>query len=154
MTKALSVVAALIALGLAGPAWAQSKPAKVVLITEAEAGLPSLPDSALAMRAGVTRGPKILMVSPTANASLKSPFPLRLKFETFGGAKIDPASIKVTYLKNPSVDLTARIGPITQGDGIDVAEAEVPPGTHHIRVNVKDSEGRAGSANFALKVTP
>ena len=147
-------IAALIALGLAGPAWAQSAPAKVVLITETEANLPSLPDSALTMRAGVTRGPKIVLLSPTANANLKSPFHLQLKFETFGGAKIDPESLKVTYLKNPSVDLTTRIAPLTQGNGIDVAAAEVPPGTHHIRVNVKDSEGRAGSANFALKVAP
>jgi hypothetical protein len=148
------VVAALIALGTPNPAWTQSSPAKVVLITEAEANLPSLPDAALTMRAGVTRGPKIVMVAPTANVSLKSPFQLRLKFETFGGAKIDPSSVKITYLKNPSVDLTKRIGPITQGDGIDVAAAEVPPGTHHIRVNVKDSDGRAGSANFSLKVAP
>ncbi|MCC6775426.1 MAG: hypothetical protein IT537_02145 [Hyphomicrobiales bacterium] len=152
MSKA--VVAALITLGLACPAWAQSPPAKVVLITEAEASLPSMPDTALTMRAGVTRGPKIMLISPTANASLKSPFRLQLKFETFGGAKIDPESVKVTYLKNPSVDLTTRVAPLTQGNGIDVAAAEVPPGTHHIRVNVKDSEGRAGSANFALKVAP
>lgn len=152
MSKA--VVAALITLGLASPAWAQSPSAKVVLITEAEASLPSLPDTALTMRAGVTRGPKIMLISPTANASLKSPFHLQLKFETFGGAKIDPESVKVTYLKNPSVDLTTRVAPLTQGNGIDVAAAEVPPGTHHIRVNVKDSDGRAGSANFALKVAP
>jgi hypothetical protein len=28
----------------------------------------------------------------------------------------------------------------------------MPAGVHHIRVDLKDSEGRAGTANFALKV--
>jgi hypothetical protein len=140
------------ALAPAGPALGQSSPAKVVLITEAEAGLPPLPDSALTMRAGVTRGPKIVLVSPSASASVRSPLHLQLKFQTFGGAKIDPASVKITYLKSPAVDLTSRVGPVA--DGIDLAAAEVPPGVHHIRVNVKDSDGRAGSASFALKVAP
>jgi hypothetical protein len=154
MTRAPSAIAALIVLGMAGPACAQAGPAKVVLITAVEASLPPSPDVALMTRAGVTRGPKIVLVSPAANADVKSPLHLRLKFETFGGAKIDLASIKVTYLKNPAVDLTARLGSITQADGIDLAEAEVPPGVHNIRVSVKDSEGRAGGASFALKVSP
>jgi hypothetical protein len=83
---------------------------------------------------------------------VRSPLHLQLKFQTFGGAKIDPASVKITYLKSPAVDLTSRVGPVA--DGIDLAAAEVPPGVHHIRVNVKDSDGRAGSASFALKVAP
>jgi hypothetical protein len=114
MTPAPSAIAALIALGMAGPACAQSSAAKVVLITAAEANLPHSPDVPLTTRAGVTRGPKIVLVSPAADADVKSPLHLRLKFETFGGAKIDLSSVKVTYLKNPAVDLTARLGPITQ----------------------------------------
>jgi hypothetical protein len=151
MMKA-AMAAVLLVVGTAGAAHAQATP--VVLITPAEAELPSLPDAALVLRAGVTRGPKIVLVSPTAQAAIQSPFHFQLKFETFGGAKIDPTSVKVTYLKNPSVDLTPRLGPLTQPDIVDVAAAAIPPGLHHIRVNVKDTEGRAGSANFALKIAP
>lgn len=128
------------------------EPRRLTLITEEEAGLPALPAASMTMRAGVTRGPKVILVSPAGDANVKSPLHLRLKFESFGGAKIDPASVIVTYLKNPSVDLTKRLAPVTQADGIDVAAAEIPAGVHHIRVNLKDSEGRAGTASFALKV--
>jgi hypothetical protein len=41
-----------------------------------------------------------------------------------------------------------------QPDGIDFAAVEIPAGVHPIRVNLKDSEGRAGTASFALKVAP
>jgi hypothetical protein len=41
MTRAILAVATLIALGAAGPAFAQSSPARVVLITESEAQLPA-----------------------------------------------------------------------------------------------------------------
>src|SRR5262245_39695335 len=148
MTRTIFAIAALVALDIADTAWGQP----VLLITELEANLPALPTESLTNRAGVTRGPKITMLSPAGDPDVKSPLRLRLKFETFGGAKVDLASVRVTYLKNPTVDLTRRLTASTQADGIDVAEAEVPPGVHHIRVNVKDSEGRAGAASFALKV--
>lgn len=148
MTRAAFAIAALVALGMTGAVSAQP----VVLITEPEANLPALPTESLTTRAGVTRGPKIVLLSPTGSADVKSPLHLRLKFETFGGAKVDVASVRVTYLKNPTVDLTKRLTASTQADGIDLTAAEVPPGVHHIRVNVKDSEGRAGAASFALKV--
>ena len=151
MTKVIVTVATLIALGAAGPAFAQSSPARLVLITESEAQLPAPLAFNLAMRAGVTRGPKIVLLSPAGDADVKSPVHLKLKFESFGGAKIDLSSIKVTYLKKPAVDLTERLAPVTQAGGVEVA-AEIPAGVHHIRVDLKDSEGRAGTGNFALKV--
>lgn len=152
--KALSVIFALIAVGLPGAGLAQSPPNPVVLITEDEARLPSLPDVPLTTRAGVTRGPKILLESSAAKSGVKSPFQLRFKLATFGGAKIDPASVKVTYLKKPPVDLTDRFGKITQADGLELSAAEAPPGIHHIRVTVEDSDGRKSSASFALKILP
>jgi hypothetical protein len=80
--------------------------------------------------------------SSAAKAGVKSPFQLRFKLATFGGAKIDPESVKVTYLKKPPVDLTDRFGKITQADGLELAAAAAPAGTHHIRVTVQDSAGR------------
>jgi hypothetical protein len=123
-----------------------------VLITQDEANLPP-PKGAVAVdRRGVTRGPKIVLVSDTE--PLHSPTHLQLKFESFGGAKIDEGSVKVTYLKTPNVDLTPRIKPFVQITGIDVPDAELPVGDHMVRVDVKDSDGRSGSASFVLQVAP
>jgi hypothetical protein len=82
----------------------------------------------------------------------KSPLKLQVKFQSYGGADIDPASIKVTYLKNPAVDLTPRVKPFAQAADIDMPNAELPPGNHDIRIDVKDSAGRAGFAIFTIKV--
>ena len=126
---------------------------KLVLITAAEAALPSVPTGELSRR-GVTRGPKVLLVSPVKASGQKSPLHLQFKFESFGGAKIDAKDVKVIYLKKPTVDLSDRVKPFTQGAGIDIAEAEMPPGDHTIRVDVKDSDGRASTALFTLNILP
>ena len=123
-----------------------------VLITQDEANLPP-PKGAVAVdRRGVTRGPKIILVGDTE--PLHSPVHLQLKFESFGGARIDEDSVKVTYLRTPNVDLTPRIKPFVQLTGIDVPDAELPVGDHMVRVDVKDSDGRSGSASFVLQVAP
>ena len=66
----------------------------------------------------------------------------QVKFQTFGGSNIDLDALKVTYLKSPVVDLTPRIKPFAQATGIDMPDAQLPPGEHLVRVDVKDSEGR------------
>src|SRR6266567_3789643 len=147
-----------IAIGLlaiaAAPVFAQPSGDRIVLISEKEAALPvaSVPD--MTFRAGITRGPKIVLVLPTANDdSAHSPVHVEFRFEAHGGAKIDPRSVKITYLKNPAVDLTERVKPFMGAGGIDILAAEMPPGNHPIRVEVKDSEGRSGSASFTLRVS-
>ena len=123
-----------------------------ILITEEEAKLPP-PKGAIATdRRGITRGPKIDFVSP--GDQIHSPMHLLLKFESFGGAKIDPESVKVTYLRTPNVDLTPRLKSFVQPTGIDVPDVVLPVGDHMVRVDVKDSDGRIGSASFVLKVAP
>ena len=78
---------------------------------------------------------------------------IEFRFEAHGGAKIDPKSVKITYLKNPAVDLTERVTPFMGLNAIDLPAAEVPPGNHPIRVEVRDSEGRYSSVTFNLKVS-
>src|SRR5438876_12273135 len=123
------------------------------LITEEEAKLPP-PKGAVAAdrRAGILRGPKIDFVSP--GDPVRSPVHFQLKFESFGGAKIDPNSIKVIYLRTPNVDLTARIKQFMMPAGIDILDTELPPGEHMIRVDIKDTDGRPASTSFVLKVSP
>jgi hypothetical protein len=122
------------------------------LITEEEAKLPP-PKGAVAVdRRGILRGPKVEFVS--SGDPVSSPMRLQLKFESFGGAKIDPESVKVTFLRTPNVDLTSRVKPFVQADGINMQDAELPPGEYTVRVDIKDSDGRPGTAIFTLKVAP
>lgn len=122
------------------------------LITEEEAQLPPPKGAIAADRRGIMRGPKVEFVSP--GASVNSPLRLVLKFESFGGAKIDTDSVKVIFLRSPNVDLTSRVKPFVQADGINMQDAELPPGEYTVRVDIKDSEGRPGTAIFTLKVAP
>jgi hypothetical protein len=126
--------------------------AGTVLISADEAKLPPPKGAVGVATRGITRGPKVAYVG-TADAA-QSPMRLQLKFESFGGAKIDTDSLKVTYMKSPSVDLTPRLKPFVKPDGIDMPDAELPPGDHVIRVDVKDSEGRTATTSFTLKVAP
>jgi hypothetical protein len=123
-----------------------------VLITEEEAKLPPPRGAVAADRRGITRGPKVDVV--LQGDQVHSPMHFQLKFESFGGAKIDPDSVKVTYLRTPNVDLTPRIKPFVQPTGIDMPDVELPVGDHMVRVDIKDSDGRVGSTSFVLKVVP
>jgi hypothetical protein len=122
----------------------------VVLITADEAKLPP-PKGAVALKArGVTRGPKVELVSQ--KSPIRSPVRIQLRFQTYGGAKVDLSAVKATYLRTPDVDLTSRIKPFVNEDGIDVPAAEMPIGDHMLRIDIKDSGGRAATASFLLKV--
>ena len=149
LTIAVTAVALVAAFAL-GPLHAADK---LVLVTAEEAALPPVPTGELSRR-GVTRGPKVSLISPASVTGQKSPLHLQFKFESFGGAKIDPNDVKVVYLKKPAVDLSQRVKPFTQGVGIDIGEAEIPPGDHTFRIDVKDSDGRAATALFTLNVVP
>jgi hypothetical protein len=123
-----------------------------VLITEEEGKLPPPKGAVAADRRGVTRGPKIKLVDDSE--PVHSPMRLHVTFEAYGGAKIDPESVKVTYLRTPTVDLTPRIKSFVQTAGIDIPDVELPIGEHMVRIDVKDSDGRSGTTVFVLKVVP
>jgi hypothetical protein len=125
--------------------------AQVQLITADEARLPNATGQITSR--GVTRGPGIKIVSPDPAAQgLKGAFDLKIAFEARGGSKIDPASVKLTYLKNPLVELTDRVKAGIKPEGIEVRQVAVPPGEHQIRVTVKDDEGRQSSSVISVNV--
>jgi hypothetical protein len=125
------------------------------LITAQEASLPDAPGVALELGfRGVTRGPKVSVLSPAPDAgTIRSPLNLELKFESRGGSTIDLRSVKVIYLKQPTINLTQRVSELINTNGIEVSAAEMPPGTHYIKVEVKDSAGRLGSTIFPVTVS-
>jgi hypothetical protein len=131
----------------ASPAYANH-----LLITEQEAKMSPAKDAIATAHRGITRGPRIEYVGD--NEQQRSPVRLQLRFESFGGAKIDPDSLKVIYLRVPNVDLTDRVKSFVRATGLDIPDAELPPGDHLIKVDIKDSEGRIGSTTFILKILP
>jgi hypothetical protein len=120
------------------------------LISAKEAALPAA-SGTLATR-GISRGPAVKLNSPEADTPVMSPFDFKVAFEARGDAKIDPTSVKVIYMKSPFVDLTPRLKSAISANGIDLAKADVPPGTHTIRISVKDTDGRETNSVLTLVV--
>src|SRR5258707_13994273 len=137
-----------------GAATAMPIPARAApLITAEDAARPPQKGAVPNSGRGITRGPKIQV--PEAETGVQtSPMRFQVKFQTFGGSSIDLDALKVTYLKSPVVDLTSRIKPFAQSTGIDMPDAQLPPGEHLIRVDIKDSDGRPASMSFLLKIAP
>jgi hypothetical protein len=123
------------------------------LITAEEASLPPQKGAVPNSGRGITRGPKIQVPEMEAGAHT-SPVRFLVKFQTFGGSSIDLDALKVTYLKSPIVDLTSRVRPFALPGGIDMPDAQLPPGDHLVRIDVRDSEGRTASTSFFLKIAP
>ncbi|MBI5319882.1 hypothetical protein [Bradyrhizobium sp.] len=138
---------ALLSTAVALPVSAQA----AALITAEEAALPVMKGAVATSNRGITRGPKITV---TEDAAAKSPIRFQVKFQPLGGSNIDVDGVKVIYLKQPNVDLTPRVKPFVQPTGIDMPDAQLPPGDHLVRVDVKDSEGRVSTTSFMLKIAP
>jgi hypothetical protein len=120
-----------------------------VLITKAEADLPA-PVSGVTR--GLTRGPGIEQLSPNPDKSMASPLPLLIRFVPRNNVEIDLSSVRLTYLKSQPIDLTERIMRHVTPDGIDMSQAEVPPGTHMLKLELVDRQGRSASAIIKLNV--
>jgi hypothetical protein len=119
------------------------------LITAEEAALPA---AGATMRGGITWGPSVKVISPAELDPVHAPFPLRIDFQAHGGSKIDVSSVKVIYLRTPSVDLTPRLASAISQSGIKLEDANTPVGTHDLEVDVADSEGRTTSRIVRLTV--
>ena len=141
----LNVVAGLL-LVLHGAAFAATP-----LITPEEAALPAVQGEALTR--GISRGPGVELVSPNTDfGPVKAPFELKIAFAPRGGSKIDPASVKVVYLKSPAIDLTPRLQDAITATGIVLPDAGVPAGEHDLKITVLDTDGRETNSIVHLVV--
>lgn len=148
--RSLTGGAVLLAIVAAQPTRSLAAP----LITTEEAELPPQKGAIKNSARGVTRGPKIEVPKEESAGGRTSPTRFLVKFQAFGGSSVDLEGLKVTYLKSPLVDLTPRVRPFAQSNGIDMPDAELPPGEHLLRIDIKDSEGRTASTSLLLKVVP
>jgi hypothetical protein len=123
-----------------------------ILIKPEEAALPPSTNATkvpLTTRA-ITRRPDLTLLSP--EKAVTSPFNLQFKFQAHGGSNIKPDSFHLIYLKNPPVDLTARVRPYVTASGVEMTGAQAPPGRHMIEAKISDSDGRESSGVFVLDV--
>jgi hypothetical protein len=122
------------------------------LITNDEAKLPAGPVVQIATR-GLTRGPTVDQVAPAPDAMAPTgTLEFDVTFAPHNGATIDPGKVRVTYLKQPEIDLTQRLKAFITPKGIDAKDVTVPPGTHMIRIEVTDSDGRSTSQIMKIQV--
>lgn len=99
----------------------------------------------------LTRGPGIDRLAPPA-IGINGAFRFAVKFKPRNGVPVDPASVRVTYKRQPSVDLTPRVKAFLTADGIDAPAVIVPPGRHVIEIEATDKEGRLGRGQVTLTV--
>jgi len=140
-----SAIVAILVISLVTPSFA------LELITKEEASLP--PGARPGPLRGPIPGPTIEVMSPPSDVGQRSPLRLLVRFKTYAGSKVDKESIRLIYIKTPLVELTNRVRDFITPTGIELHEAQVPPGSHTIRIQLKDTAGRTGSTYFTFEVT-
>ena len=142
----------LLLITVASASLAQGQPATVALVSAEEAARPDAPPRLVR---GLFPGPTIRLAVPSESAlgqPLRSPLHLRIEFVPHNGSRVDPSSVRMTYLKSPMVDLTPRIAPAVAEQGIDLAQIALPPGHHSFQISATDSNGNRGVAVYTLSV--
>lgn len=124
----------------------------LLTLQEASSGTVASPTHGDLVEKGISRGPVIRVMAPVAGSHLTTPFALKIAFEAHGGARIKLESFRISYPRNPSIDLAARIQPGLSETGIDLPGVELPPGEHVFKITLADSEGRQNTAVISLTV--
>lgn len=121
----------------------------VQLITAEEAQLPA--SNAEGTSRNITRGPGVDALAPSP-IGVHGVFRFAVKFKPRNGVEIDPERVRVTYLREPNIDLTPRIKAYITPEGIEAPEVIAPPGEHVIVIEAVDKEGRTGRGEVTLTV--
>jgi hypothetical protein len=84
-------------------------------------------------------GPTILVERPDENKKVKSPVSVQISFRPHADAKIDKASLKVTY-GFFGFDITKRIveHAVLTESGLTADNAEIPPGKHSVTIEISE----------------
>jgi hypothetical protein len=106
---------------------------------------------------GPIPGPIISVLLPTDHAELRSPVEFDVRFRSFAGSTVDVTTIRIAYVRDPWIDLTKRVRNRLGPKGFDPTgfkfdDGEVVPGTHTIRIEVRDTDGRSGVAYTTFTV--
>ena len=121
------------------------------LLSMAEASLPEAKNfgfAAALRNDGPNISAKDLEVSPG-----EANFPLVLGFTAKEGAAVDLDTLKLECLKSTPIDLTARVRPYADKNGVRVDSISLPPGSYRFRVAISDFKGKFSEKEFTVKVS-
>ena len=126
------------------------------LVTPEEAQASQAAPQALAPRTApaVTPGaPRVNLLAPNLSNTVPSPTRIQVRFEPTAPASIKTETFKVRYGAF-KLDITGRITAASKvtAEGIDVAEAALPKGSHRLFIEIQDSMGRVGERVVAFVV--
>src|SRR5262245_61939469 len=121
----------------------------IVLVTAEEA---SRPDQKIVK--GMTRpppsdGPILEFVKPADGATVNKPVEIDVNFKP-KDAPVKLDSLKVTYLKLFSIDITDRVRPFATVEGIHIKEADLPTGSHKVKFAIQDEQDRLTERTLAV----
>lgn len=124
------------------------------LVTAEEAAKVKLADDQIQQLAAAVAGPgpQIIVHNPRALGKLHAPVDILVTFEP-GDSGLPPnmSSFKATLIGFFDIDLTDRVKEHLQGTSLDVKNANLPTGSHLIRIAILDTKGNANERD--LKVT-
>jgi uncharacterized protein (DUF2267 family) len=84
---------------------------------------------------------------------VKSPLDIRLRWIAEDGAAIVPATLRILYGRL-GIDITKRVAAALHVSpaGMEVAGAELPSGTHRIKIEVSDDRKRTAARTFEVTI--
>jgi len=85
-------------------------------------------------------GPLIEVLKPATNKVEVTPVEVSVKFAA-RSAPVDISSLKVQVVKLVPIDITERVRPYTDIQGIHIPDAKLPSGEHKVRISLADKEG-------------
>jgi hypothetical protein len=121
------------------------------LITPDEAVLAPAIDDGIRSRALNDAGPGIEIVKPAEGEIVPSPAEILIRFLPKTVA-VDLSSLKVTLLKFIPIDLTDRLKPYVNPNGIAVKEANVPAGAYRVRITLSDAQGKTSMREISFEI--
>lgn len=118
---------------------------------EEAAFAPATEDNLIRSRGLNSKGPRIDVLKPADDIPQQSPLEIQVRFHP-NPATVNPESVKVQLVKFIAIDITDRVKPYLSESGINVKEANIPPGHHLVRITVSDGKGETSSREIELQV--
>jgi hypothetical protein len=97
--------------------------------------------------------PKIEIIAPSSVADVQPPVRIDVKFVGEEGKPVNPDSFRV-YYGFMGIDITDRIRKVTQitAAGFTAEGAELPAGSHTLKLEIADTSGRKTNLTLKFKV--
>ena len=131
---------------LAGPKW---------LITPEEAAKVRSPkgDFKEPVAAVEGPGPLIIVRNPKALQSVRSPVDIFVAFQPGrSGQPPDMSTLNVTLIGFFNFDITDRVREYIKASSLEIEEADLPTGSHQIRIAIKDISGNPNERDAVVNV--